>query len=207
MKRLDETAKGILYVCDKNGVLQGSITDGDIRRFIINTGRLDTVANSLMKENPITVYERDSLSSEQVIKKYLVRSVPIIDQDGHIVDIKFLENYEILSKHKKKIDVPVAIMAGGKGVRLQPYTNILPKPLIPIGEKTITEHIIEHFEDAGCSRFSMIVNYKKHFIKAYYRDNEIKRNIDFVDEKDFYGTAGGLRLLIDKYKETFFVSN
>lgn len=98
-------------------------------------------------------------------------------------------------------------MAGGKGTRLHPYTQILPKPLIPIGNQTITEHIMERFEQYQCSHFDMIINYKKNFIRSYFQDNEIKRNVDFIEEPEFWGTAGGLKLLEGKYKSTFFVSN
>ncbi len=207
MKRLDETTRGIVYVCDDNGELCGSISDGDIRRSIIRSGRLDTNAVDVMNERPFYIQEYEEKSAEDVMKKNVIRSIPIVDKDRRIIDIKFIDDYISIESEKNKIDVPVVIMAGGKGARLQPYTDILPKPLIPIGEKTITEHIIERFENAGCSRFSMIVNYKKHIIKAYFRDNDIKRDIDFLDEEEFLGTAGGLRLLIGKYNDSFFVSN
>lgn len=85
-------------------------------------------------------------------------------------------------------------MAGGKGTRLTPYTQILPKPLIPIGEKTITEHIMDHFEQFGCKEFTMIVNYKKELIKAFFGDEEFHNKISFVEEEVFQGTAGGLRI-------------
>ena len=207
MKRIDATAKGIVYVCDSNGVLLGAVTDGDIRRSIISNGRLDGIASLVMKTDPIVLQESERNLAEQVMNEKVIRSVPIVDENKRIIDIKFIDDYVGAPKITDQIDVPVVIMAGGKGMRLQPYTNILPKPLIPIGEKTITEHIIERFENAGCSKFCMIVNYKKHFIKAYFRDNEIKRDIDFIDEEEFLGTAGGLRLLIGKYSTSFFVSN
>ena len=98
-------------------------------------------------------------------------------------------------------------MAGGKGTRLYPYTQILPKPLIPIGEKTITEHIMSRFKEYGCSHFDMIVNYKKHFIKSYFLDNENTVDVDFIEETEFLGTGGGLRLLEGKYQSTIFMTN
>ncbi len=207
LKRIDDTAKGIVYVCDDDGVLRGSISDGDIRRSIIKNGRLDEMASSVMKPDPIVLKKSEQDAAERLMKEKAIRSVPIVDAAGKIIGIRFIDDYTSTHKEAKKIDVPVVIMAGGKGIRLQPYTNILPKPLIPIGEKTITEHIMQRFENAGCSKFSMIVNYKKHLIKAYFKDNEINRDIDFIDEDEFLGTAGGLRLLIGKYNDSFFVSN
>ena len=98
-------------------------------------------------------------------------------------------------------------MAGGKGTRLYPYTQILPKPLIPIGDKTITEHIMDRFIEHGCDKFTMIVNYKKHFIRSYFIENEEQRNIEFINEDEFLGTGGGLKLLENKMQSTFFMTN
>lgn len=206
MKRLDYTARGIVYVCDTNGVLLGSITDGDVRRSIIRTGQLDTIAKVIMKTDPITLSENESNMADAIMRDKVITSIPIIDNNKKIIDICFLIDKTVL-REKKKLNIPVVIMAGGKGVRLQPYTNILPKPLIPIGEKSITEHIIDRFSAAGCRKFEMIVNYKKHIIKAYFRDNDINAEIDFIDEEEFLGTAGGLRLLIGRHNSTFFVTN
>lgn len=86
-------------------------------------------------------------------------------------------------------------MAGGKGTRLYLYTQILPKPLIPIGEKTITELIMDHFGVFGCKHLIMIVNYKKNFIKPFLYDNEHKRDVSFVEEEEFLGNRGCLKLL------------
>ena len=98
-------------------------------------------------------------------------------------------------------------MAGGKGTRLYPYTQILPKPLIPIGEKTITEHIMSRFMKYGCKSFEMIINYKRNLIKSYFLDNEDTYDITFIDEKQFLGTGGGLKLLKGKIDTTFFMTN
>lgn len=207
MKRVDATAMGIVYVCDVDNILLGTITDGDVRRTIISNGRLDMMASDVMKKNPITVSVKDRTMASYVMKKNSIRSVPVIDKDNRIVDICFTGEHNRITIGQEMVDVPVVIMAGGKGVRLQPYTNILPKPLMPIGEKTITEHIISRFENAGCKRFNMIVNYKKYLIEAYFRGGEVESNIDFIEEEEFLGTSGGLRLLIDKYDETIFVTN
>lgn len=107
----------------------------------------------------------------------------------------------------QKIDIPVVIMAGGKGTRLSPYTSILPKPLMPIGAKTILERIIDSFQKNGCSSFLLTLNYKKNLIKAYFDDKEKDYEIGYVEEEDFYGTCGSLCLLTDKINGTFFLSN
>lgn len=205
MRKIDKNAMGIVYVCDDDRRLLGAITDGDIRRFIIHSGKLDARANEIMKTDPISISENEIESARRVMRIRQVKSVPILDSDQHIIDIRFLDERSIIVK--KKIDSPVVIMAGGMGTRLQPYTSVLPKPLIPIGEKTITEHIIERFQNAGCKHFDMIVNYKKHFIKSYFRDLENSPDISFFEEEEFLGTAGGLRMLIGQYRESFFMTN
>lgn len=205
LKKIDKNAMGIVYVCDEDRQLKGVITDGDIRRFIIHSGKLDAKAVQIMKTDPISVAESDIDSVIRVMRTQQVKSVPILDENHHVVDIRFQDERSVIVKNK--INCPVVIMAGGMGTRLQPYTSILPKPLIPIGDKTITEHIIDRFQNAGCKHFDMIVNYKKHFIKSYFRDLERKPDIDFLEENEFLGTAGGLRLLIGQYKESFFMTN
>ena len=107
----------------------------------------------------------------------------------------------------KKACAPVVIMAGGLGTRLYPYTKILPKPLIPIGEMPIVEHIIHRFADVGCSAFTMIVNYKKSMIKSYFNDLQKDYTVDYVDEDTPLGTGGGLSLLKGKVTQTFFLTN
>lgn len=210
MKKIDRNAKGVVYVCDLDRKLLGIITDGDLRRAIIRGGGLELCARSIMKTDPVTVAETACEQALYVMKKHLIRSVPIITESGELVGLRFGDDDGHLSVSEKKIDVPVVIMAGGKGIRLKPYTNILPKPLIPIGNKTITEHIMDRFVKAGCSRFDMIVNYKKNFIKAYFRDlntPDTKITINFTDEDKYLGTAGGLQLLSGKYDEPFFMTN
>lgn len=205
MKQIDRNAQGIVYVCDEERKLLGAITDGDIRRAIIHSGKLDLKAYEIMKKNPVSVQEQDRNWAANIMHQEVIRSVPILDRERHVIDIQFEDERTL--KKTNKVNAPVVIMAGGKGTRLQPYTSVLPKPLIPIGEKTITEHIIDRFVNAGCSHFDMIVNYKRHFIKSYFRDLENKPDICFFDEKQFLGTAGGLRLLIGQYQEAFFMTN
>ncbi|MGL4772622.1 MAG: nucleotidyltransferase family protein [Clostridium sp.] len=106
----------------------------------------------------------------------------------------------------EKSNVPVVIMAGGKGTRLQPYTNIIPKVLIPIGEIPIVERIINNFLSFGFKDYYLTVNYKKDIIKAYF-NNVYGYNINFIEEEKPLGTAGSLYLLKEQIKGSFFVTN
>ena len=105
------------------------------------------------------------------------------------------------------MQVPVVMMAGGLGTRLYPYTKILPKPLIPVGEQPIAELIMDRFRDFGCRDFTMIVNYKRGMIKSYFSELEKDYAIHFADEDVFMGTGGGLCLLKDKIRSPFFFTN
>lgn len=205
MKAIGDGAEGIVYVCDNERHLLGVVTDGDIRRHIIHGGGLDQSINIVMNKKPITLAPAERHIADECMQKYSITSVPIVDGDSIIQEIFFLDSS--IRPLRNKINVPVVIMAGGKGTRLAPYTQILPKPLIPIGEKTIIEHIIDRFMDAGCNSFDIIVNYKRHLIKSYFRDIETSAYVRFIDEEEFLGTAGGLKLLAGKYNDSFFMTN
>ncbi len=204
MKKIDKNAKGVVYVCEKES-LCGSITDGDLRRYILNNGSMSANATSIMNNSPAFCDINSRNNAKRMMSQLHIRSMPVINDDKKIIDIVFLDSNEEVVE-KQQLNIPVVIMAGGKGTRLYPYTQILPKPLMPIGEKTITEHIMDRFKSYGCNSFTMIVNYKKHFIKSYFADNE-GHNINFVEEDYFLGTGGGLKLLTGKYNSTFFMTN
>ena len=154
--------------------------------------------------HPISVYTDEDIDYEKIMQEKVITALPIIDREQKIVNIHFLEKK---IENKKQLNLPVIIMAGGKGSRLKPFTEILPKPLIPIGGKTITEHIISRFQEYGCTHFDIIVNYKKNLIKSYFQDNENHYDICFVEEPEFWGTAGGLKLIENRYNTSFFITN
>lgn len=204
MRQINRNAKGIVYVCEQ-GQIMGAVTDGDIRRHILKNGDLKDSVTEVANTDTKVLFEKEKNLAAERMKFYKISSIPILGKNRKIKEICFAE--ERVCEKKEALNVPVAIMAGGKGTRLYPYTQILPKPLIPIGDKTITEHIIERFKEYGCSQFDMIVNYKKNFIKSYFLDNENPVNINFIEETEFLGTGGGLKLLEGRYPSTFFMSN
>lgn len=95
----------------------------------------------------------------------------------------------------------------GKGTRLKPITNVIPKPLIPVGDKTILEEIMDQFESIGCHKFYMSVNYKSNMMRFYLDQLDHKYDIDFFEEVKPLGTIGSVSLLKGKIATPFFVSN
>ena len=169
MKKIDIGARGIAFVC--NGLkLRAVVTDGDIRRYILGGGSLDRPVYEIAHKMPICLTKQQEEQAGEVMRRHSITAVPIVSEAGEILRIRFIkeELHNIEVKPKRYLGLPLVIMAGGKGTRLRPYTDILPKPLIPVGDKTITEHIMDRFAEYGCTQVMMIVNYKKDFIKAYY---------------------------------------
>ena len=206
IKVLDETARKIIFVLE-NDILIGTVTDGDVRRWILRSGDLNHTVNNIMNSNPITLNIRESHLARKVMKLKQIEAVPIVNDSNNVIDIIFWNDEKLSLKENKKISTPVVIMAGGKGTRLYPYTKILPKPLIPIGDYCITERIIDRFIKFGCENFYLTVNYKKNMIKAYFEDLDKKYKLNYVEEEKFLGTGGSLHLLKESINETFFVSN
>lgn len=204
MDQLDKAVRKVLFVT-QNGNFIASITDGDIRRWILKKGSLDAKVKEIANYNPKFLKEEDKNKAKDFMKKHLVEALPILDGNGKIVSVVLRNDEEV--EDKKILNIPIVIMAGGLGTRLYPYTKILPKPLIPIGEIPIIEHIINRFSYYGSKQFYLVVNHKKNMIKAYF--NEIERDyvVEYVDEDKPLGTGGGLSLLKGKINSTFILSN
>ena len=136
--------------------------------------------------------------------------MPIISDNNEIIRVLFWDDLFDggQKKEKRKINLPVLLMAGGIGSRLKPLTNVFPKALIPIGEKTILEQIIDSFLEYQCEKFYISVNYKSDMIKYYLNSlNNHNYEVHFVEEKEFLGTAGSIKLASEFIDYTFFVSN
>lgn len=209
MQKIDENGKGILYILNSKGQLSGSVSDGDIRRWIITTGNLQGSVRDIMKKDPKCLSEQAKDKAGKLMSMESVRSVPIVNEHRKIVDIIFVEdiNHRRKKKNRSLKGIPVIIMAGGKGTRLYPYTKILPKPLIPIGEIPILERIINRFCSYGADEFYITVNYKKEMIKSYFRDLNSSYTIHYVEEGKPLGTAGGISLIEDKLKGPVIITN
>ncbi len=212
LKKLDRTAEKLLLVTDRDNRLLGTISDGDIRRYLLKGNSLDDNIGNVYHRKP-TFLRKGGFSMEAARKIFLkkkINLIPLIDEQGIVVD--YITWNRALSEHARppkngRIRVPVVIMAGGRGTRLEPFTKILPKPLIPVNDKPVIELIIEEFKSQGGRRFYLILNSKGEMIEAYFNGVEKDYEVRFVREKDFLGTAGGLKLLKRMNTDIFIVTN
>ena len=209
MRKIDLNAKGILFVVTENNELIGTVTDGDIRRALIETGNLGLQIVDFMNCNPMSVKVGEQKKAYELQKQLKLNAIPVIDADKRIKDIIFGtdEEVEVQKNNRDALqDISVVIMAGGKGTRLYPYTKILPKPLIPLGDVPIVERIMDRFNDYGVNNFYMTVNYKKNMIKSYLAE-QVDYKIIFIEEEKPLGTAGSLKMFPVTKQQNFFVTN
>lgn len=211
LHQMDEVKHKVLLAFDGDSFVS-ILTIGDVQRAIIyNTDMSVCVGNILRPETKSyckTTQSIDEIKAEML--RIRCEIMPVVDDKGKLVEVYFWD--ELFGSDedipKQQLNIPVVIMAGGKGTRLAPLTNIYPKPLIPIGEKTIVETIMDKFVSYGCNDFYMSVNYKADMIKNYFNFiHNDSYNISYFQEDRPMGTAGSLRLLKDKLNSTFFVSN
>lgn len=203
MEKMDKNAKKIIYI-EKESKLIGSLSDGDIRRYILKEASIQESVINAMNNSPISIKKSDISLANVQMNKHKINSVPVLNEDESIHSIIFKD--EQYTK-RRLIDNLVVIMAGGKGSRLYPYTKILPKPLIPIGDTPIMERIIDKFADVGCENFLISVNYRKNMIKSYFEDESRAYHLNFIEESSPLGTGGSLSLMKEFITDTFFVSN
>lgn len=207
VKKIDEGRRKVVF-CVHDGVLTGSFTDGDMRRYILKDGDMQKPVSVAMNPDPFYIRKEQIDKAEYYLEKKNYVAIPAVDSEKRIVSISFRdENESIPLSEELPEEVRLVINAGGKGTRLYPYTRILPKPLIPIGDMPIMDHIISRFSKAGIDKISIIVNHKKNMVKAYYNEMDKPNNISFVEEDEFLGTGGGLSLLKGELEKTFFFSN
>ena len=210
MSQIDLNSKGILFIVDDEDRLVGTLTDGDIRRWILSKGDLLSPVSMVMNRTPKRLNSDEEDVAFQYMNENYITAVPIVDSEKKVLNIVFLneENSDCNNFRNNSLSgIPIIIMAGGKGTRLYPYTKILPKPLIPIGDTPIVERIIGRFLLHGINRFYMTLNYKKGMIKSYFNDLEPDYEIEYIEEDKPLGTAGSIKLIEEKLEEPLFVTN
>lgn len=210
---LKKNGKKCIIIVDKKRRLLGTLTDGDVRSLIISKEDLNQSISNLYNPKPRFVEEKkfDLNEIRKEILKFKYELIPIVNKSKKVVDvITWDQAFKKKNTTKTKIkNCEVVIMAGGEGLRLEPFTSILPKPLIPIKGKSIIERIILNFSDFGINNFHISLGYKNKTIKAFFRALKLKQNIKFIIENKPLGTIGSLSLLKKKSirNKSIFVSN
>lgn len=202
---IDSGAMQIAIVVDAQDRLIGTLTDGDIRRGLLNGLDLNSPIDPIIFRNPTVAKISDT--KEEILKKALAKKlhqIPLIDDDGKVISIKEIE--ELVRPNFKSNKV--ILMVGGLGSRLKPLTNDIPKPMLKVGNKPILQTIVEKFSEYGYINIVMCVNYKACIIQDYFGNGEeFGVKIEYILETERMGTAGALSLLNVKPSEPFFVMN
>lgn len=205
LKVINNGAMQIGIVVDENNRLIGTLTDGDIRRGLLNNLELDDAIESIIFKTPTVANLNET--KEKILQKALskkLHQIPIVDDEHRVIGIKEIED---LVKPKAKPN-KVVLMVGGLGTRLYPLTENTPKPMLNVGNKPILQTIVEKFAEYGFASIVMCVNYKSHIIEDYFGNgSEFGVNIEYVLEEQRMGTAGALSLLNSESNEPFFVMN
>lgn len=209
LKQMDAQKVKMLFVFEDEHFVS-ILTIGDIQRAIVNNVSLETSVAQVVGRNK--KFARVGESLDDIREKMLrlrAECMPVLDENGELADVIFWR--DLFEKEetdlRPKIDLPVVIMAGGKGTRLKPITNVIPKPLVPIGDKTILEEIMDQFEAIGCQKFYMSVNYKSNMMRYYLDQLPHHYDVSFFEEDKPLGTIGSVALLKGKIDTPFFVSN
>lgn len=210
LRKMDAEKVKLLLVMN-NDKFYSLLSIGDIQRAIIANVSLDSPIEGILRESVRVAKPTDDKEAIKArMKERRNDFMPIVDDENNLVDIIFWEDISSYREARVKtpFTLPVVIMAGGQGSRLRPLTNVLPKPLIPIGEQTMMEDIMDRFVECGCHDFYVSVNYKADTIRRYF-DNlgKPQYHVEYFQEEKPLGTAGSLHLLKDRINSTFFVSN
>jgi len=204
---IDTGAMKIALVLDKNEKLLGTISDGDIRRAILEEISLENSIKDIYFKTPATITQ--STTKEEIINICTLKKIyqiPVLDKAGKVIGIKILDELLKPRVHENK----VFLMVGGLGTRLRPLTDTTPKPMLLVGGKPILQTIVEKFASYGFVNIIMCIGYKSDIIQDFFEDgSKFGVNIEYILEEQRMGTAGALSLLTQEQKpqEPFFVMN
>ena len=211
IRQINKLGGHSLIVVQKKNILKGILSSYDLRKAIINKNILNKNINKIYNRKPKYVYSGEIKKNISDIHFKIKRLgiLPVIDKETNkIVDILTHRKLKSLKfKKSEKINCNVVIMAGGKGTRLKPYTEILPKPLLPINKNPAIRHILEKFDYYGPSKFFITVNYKAEVLRSYFKETQGSFKIQIINEDKPLGTAGSLYYLKNKIKNHFFLTN
>ena len=205
ISNLNKTAFQIAIIVKSDRVLAGTLTDGDVRRGLLNGMRMDSSIEPIVSRDSLVAPSELSRSSVlQIMKANRVHQLPIVDKGRHVVGLYLLD--ELMEP--RQLQNIMVIMAGGLGTRLRPHTENCPKPMLPVDGKPILRHIIERARAEGFKHFILAVHYLGNMIEEYCGDGrQWNVQIDYLREESPLGTAGAISLLNPRPEQPFIVSN
>ena len=209
MKQMDRVGVKILFIFTEER-FEGLLTIGDIQRALVRGCAMSEPVSRILDRNKIYAWEGDTADCiREKMRTLRAEAMPVLDAAGNLKDVWFWKDVFLKNEApvREPLDLPVVVMAGGKGTRLKPITNVIPKPLVPIGEKTILEEILDQFEGIGCHRFYLSVRYKSEMVRFYLAQLPHRYDVTFLEEQQPLGTIGSVSLLADLIDRPFFVSN
>ncbi len=202
---IDKGSEQIALVLDAGNRLVGTVTDGDIRRGLLQGISLQENVQRIMNRKPTVARANESHHEIlTIMKNKSLLQIPVVDANDKVVGVRFIR--ELLQADRD--ENWVVLMAGGLGTRLRPLTENTPKPMLKVGDKPILEQIITSFSECGFKKFFVTVHYKAEMVKDYFGNGEqLGVSIDYLNEPIQLGTAGALGLLPDKPLKSMFVMN
>lgn len=205
IKILNDVAIKIVLVCNEAGILEGTVSDGDIRRGLLKGLNMDSPILSVTHRNALVVppdFSREMVMQLMVANK--IHQIPVLDEERHVIGLYLWDEMTSLPARPNLM----VIMAGGMGTRLRPHTENCPKPLLPVAGKPMLEHIIERAKQEGFNQFVLAIHYLGHMIEDYFGNGErLGVQINYLREEAPLGTAGALSLLNPVPDAPFVVTN
>jgi dTDP-glucose pyrophosphorylase len=205
IQAIDRGAVNLALVVGPERRLVATVTDGDTRRGILRGVGLEAPVSEVMRRNPLAVEEKDSRTAAlKLMREHKISQVPVVDAQGRVIGLELIG--EMIEPSSN--DRWVVLMAGGRGDRLRPLTDTIPKPMLPIGGRPLLESIIRNLASQGFRKFFISVNYKREIIQNYFRDGrDFEVQIEYLVENEKLGTAGSLALLPSRPTKPFIVMN
>jgi dTDP-glucose pyrophosphorylase len=205
IRNLNQNSIKIILVVNESGLLEGTISDGDIRRGLLMGLDLTSPVTSIIHRNALVVQpelERQTVIQLMVVNK--IHQIPVVDEQHHVVGLHL---WDKITTSPLRPNLMV-IMAGGMGTRMLPHTETCPKPMLPVAGKPMLEHIIDRAKSEGFIHFVIAIHYLGNMIEAHFGNGErLGVQIDYLREDSPLGTAGALGLLNPVPDASFMVTN
>lgn len=207
---LNQTAKKTLIVVDKKKKLLGTLSNGDLRKALLRGKKFNSLISDIYKKKCLKFYQ-NKIPSNFVIKEYFLKKgidlIPVVNPNEKVVKILYPSSNYKISKKNNILNFYSVIMAGGLGTRLQPFTHVLPKPLIPIKKKPIIEHIINKVQYYKPKKIFITVNFKSKILKAFFDELKPRLKVNLILENKPLGTCGSIKKIKFKKNYPILLSN